>query len=259
MPTHSPVRLIISDLHLRDAVPERTQALAELIAHFSDRLTELYILGDLFDYWIGDDYRTQTANAVALITQKLPYTGWIFGNRDFLLGSKGYFQDSGMHPLPEVHKLSMAGQTTLLCHGDHLCIKDTEHQRNRKIYTNPTYQQQLLQKSIDERLHMATNMRQTSFKRKTMLEEIIVDVDTQAVQNLMDNEQATLLIHGHTHRPSLHQHPGGQRMVLGEWTDHGWFICEDLTTLRLDLCFFSIPFNASSITTMATISPTQHA
>lgn len=255
----SSLRLCISDLHLDDSHPERTQALVDLLAYFDERISELYILGDLFNYWVGDDHRPACAERVSAATRALPYTGWIFGNRDFLLGTDGYCEESRMTPLPQVHHLDMAGKRAILCHGDQLCINDIEHQRNRRLYITSNYQRMLLGKSVDERLQIANQSRYVSSQRKQTLEEDIIDVDPQEVERMLVGERAELLVHGHTHRPALHRHKQGRRLVLGEWTTRGWVVIESLDRPHIILSSFAIPFDAASFQQLATIGANQQA
>jgi UDP-2,3-diacylglucosamine hydrolase len=217
--------LFISDLHLEDAVPERTEWLAAFLAGPASEADALYILGDLFEFWIGDDALSPTAQHVAKALHGLSAAGvdcyFMLGNRDFLVGEK-YAQLAGMTLLPEEHVIDLYGVPTLLLHGDSLCTDDVEYQALRRQVRNPAWQAGVLALSIEERLKMAAQARQASKQHTSSADMDIMDVNQQAVAQAFDR-------HGvHTHRPARHtvalESRTAERIVLSDWYDHGSFL-----------------------------------
>lgn len=221
----------ISDLHLSLHSPELAQGFCRFIGNLKDA-EALYILGDFFDAWIGDDFDTPLSQTVATSLSSLSESGCrvfiMHGNRDFLLG-KEYCQRCGAELLEEGSLITLGDQTVLLLHGDSLCTDDTQYQTLRTMLRNPQWQQGILAKSIDERLQIAKQARMDSSESNAAKNQDIMDVNQDAVQAELDKAGVTTLIHGHTHRPHDHKWSHGdqgyRRIVLGDWTEkQGWMI-----------------------------------
>lgn len=209
----------ISDLHL-DAVRPRTfQAWAEYVRRTPAQA--LFILGDLFEAWIGDDvaqYPGFEANALSVLREAAAqrWIGFMPGNRDFLL-SRDLLQSCGVHLLTDPTVLEAFNQRILLTHGDQLCLADVEYLRFRSQVRNPVWQSAFLGKSLEERLALAAAMRHASREHQRSPESW-ADVDPNAALNWLDNSNCDVLIHGHTHRPGSQElAPGIWRHVLTDW------------------------------------------
>lgn len=238
--------LLISDLHLQPTRPDISSGLYRLLQNFPTDCRQLYILGDLFEYWIGDDAPLPSSDQLAESLKKLHQRGVeIFfqaGNRDFLVG-QAWLSAAGAKPLPEAYKLRFPdGTYTLLMHGDQLCTDDLEYQAFRQTVRDPSWQSMFLSKSIEERIAIAENLRNESQMRGAEKSLVIMDVNQQAVEQVMSNAHVTRLIHGHTHRPGRHQlsvnNQPAERIVLGDWDKKGWYI--HATPSSTELISFSL-------------------
>ena len=221
----------ISDLHLSESEPQITNAFLQFVDERLQPDDELYILGDFFDLWIGDD---DDAPLVGLIQKKLKalsHSGvdgfFIRGNRDFLLG-EAFLTRCGFRLLPDMETLDLAGATTLIMHGDILCTDDVEYQAFRQQVRSEPWQAQVLGMPLEQRRAMAQQLRSQSQSMAAMKACDIMDVNHQAVNKAMAQAQARTLIHGHTHRPDVHDlivdDRQCQRIVLGAWHDEGWYL-----------------------------------
>lgn len=216
--------LFISDLHLQASQPEITNTFLDFLKKQAAQADALYILGDFFDRWIGDDHQTRFNMPIMAATRQLSKTGvpiyFMSGNRDFLIG-KAFTQAAGMTLLKDPHVISLYGKPTLLMHGDSLCTLDTKHQAYRKKVLNPWIQKIFLSLPLRWRLKISEHLRQKSYHRGNIIEEQIRDVTPKAVYNAMEAHQVSLLIHGHTHRPGIHEllvdKKPAKRIVLGDW------------------------------------------
>jgi len=226
--------LFISDLHLEDNRPQTTSLVSAFLRGPASEAEAVYILGDLFEFWIGDDVLTETAKIVANGIRELK--NWqipcyfLHGNRDFLLGPD-YARRAGMNLLPETHVVDLYGHPTLLLHGDTLCTDDFEYQSFRRQVRTPEFKDRFLQMSPRQRLHMAQNARDAS-KRHTGSSAAmnIMDVNETAVLDAFREHDVVRMIHGHTHRPAFHRHSlgagaSGQRRVLADWNTSGSYLC----------------------------------
>jgi UDP-2,3-diacylglucosamine hydrolase len=234
--------LFISDLHLDSSQPELTNLFLEFLQQEATTAEALYILGDLFEVWIGDD--NQNPDYQTVIQALGDYAGRgiplyiMHGNRDFLLG-EGFCKASGAQLLEEPSIIDLYGTPTLLLHGDSLCTDDTEHQAFRREVRGEKWQADFLAKSLDERQAIADNLRAMSHMSKQAKEDYIMDVNHQAVSQAMHDAGVHRLIHGHTHRPAIHDlEIDGQpakRMVLGDWRpDQGSVLWCDAEGCRLE-------------------------
>lgn len=220
--------LFISDLHLDDQRPETTQLLITFLMEEAVNADALYILGDLFEYWLGDDAPSQCSLEVAAALSSLTSGGlpcyFMHGNRDFLL-QEGYAKTAGMELLPEEHVIDLYRERVLLMHGDSLCTDDIAYQKLRAVARNPAWQADVLSKSPRERLQMALELRDASAEHKGSESMNIMDVNHDAVLSAFKRHGVLRLIHGHTHRPATHDleinGQGAQRIVLGDWYTQG--------------------------------------
>lgn len=232
--------LFISDLHLASERPATLALFLQFLRKRPQPGDSLYILGDLFDAWIGDDDDAPladtvrgalgdlTARGVALFLQR--------GNRDFMMG-KRLARETGAQLLPDPHRMTVAGQPTLLMHGDLLCTDDVAYQKARRKLRNPLFQWLAMRKSLAGRRKMAADYRRRSGEVTAMTAAEIMDANGDTVIDYLQREQCTQLIHGHTHRPAVHQHrlrdgSLARRYVLDEWHDDNAAVwVDDGTTL----------------------------
>ena len=225
----------ISDLHLDASRPEITAALAEFLSRHRD-CERLYILGDLFEAWIGDDDDAPIAREAAALLRDFTAAGpqlhILVGNRDFLLGER-FCTSVGGTLLADPTVIDLQGTPTLLMHGDSLCTGDTEYQAFRRQARDPAWQADLLAKPLQERREMAARLRAMSREANSNKAEDIMDVTPSEVERVMGEHGVSQLIHGHTHRPKRHELPFGTRWVLGDWDSMGWMIRAAPGTLEL--------------------------
>ena len=223
-----PDTLFISDLHLDPERPAITTLFLDFLASRAIRSDALYILGDLFEAWIGDDDTSSMNQAVCAGLKACATAGTpvyvMRGNRDFLLGSD-FAERSGCTLLEDPTRIDLYGRPALLMHGDLLCTDDTEYMAFRKMVRDPVWQRDLLAKPLDERRQMAQAMRASSREQTGGKPESIMDVNSDAVVRLMTEHHVQRLIHGHTHRPAIHDLDiaghAAQRIVLGDWYEQG--------------------------------------
>ena len=232
--------LFISDLHLDSARPAITAALAEFLGA-SHHCQRLYILGDLFESWIGDDDDSPIAREVAGLLRDYSAAGpelfIMQGNRDFLLG-EAFCQKAGAQLLPDPTVVDLYGEPTLLMHGDSLCTLDSDYQKFRQTARNPQWQSELLAHTLDERRALASQLRDMSKMANSNKAQDIMDVTPAEVEKVMRDFGVKQLIHGHTHRPARHEMATGQRWVLGDWDLKAWAIeanPEGLKILNYDI------------------------
>ena len=236
-----PHTLFISDLHLSPDTPAATDTLLTFLRTTAPAADALYVLGDLFEYWIGDEGLAQPfAKEVAQVFRALADSGvpvyFMHGNRDFLLGGQ-FALASGMKLLNDPTVVDLYGTPTLLMHGDTLCSDDVEYQKFRAMVRNPAWQQAFLAKPLDERVRMAREVRGKSEQAKQVKDMTIMDVTPATVDEAFRAHQYARLIHGHTHRPARHEHMvdgrGCERWVLADWYDHGAYLQCDAGGCRL--------------------------
>lgn len=233
--------LFISDLHLdagrRDVGALFLRFLEERAAHAD----ALYILGDLFEVWLGDDaiapgYEPLLDALRALAVRRVP----VFvqhGNRDFLMDA-GFEDRTGARLLPDEFVADLYGTPTLLMHGDTLCTDDTDYQRFRAQVRNPQVQRQFLSLPIAKRIEVARGYREMSAQQTGMKSQDIMDVNDVAVAEALRRHGVRRLIHGHTHRPALHRieadGANAQRVVLGDWHESAIIAACDAAECRLE-------------------------
>lgn len=236
--------LFISDLHLCAERPDITSAFLEFLNAYRVRRPEaLYILGDLFEVWIGDDASIDDHQPVIAALRHFTQSGIpvyvMHGNRDFLLGS-AFETASGCRLIAEPVIVNLYGTPTLLMHGDTLCTDDVEYQRFRAQVRNPAWQQKVLALTPQQRAALAQDYRAQSREKSSQKSMEIMDANPQAVENTLRQHSVLHMIHGHTHRPAVHDitvdsNPA-RRTVLGDWHHQGSvLVCDPggctLTTL----------------------------
>jgi UDP-2,3-diacylglucosamine hydrolase len=220
--------LFISDLHLDASRPHITRLFLEFLETDAAGADALYILGDLFEAWIGDDASDEVGNAVAEDLARLHARGvpcfYIHGNRDFLLGD-AYARRARMTLLPDGSVVEIEGREVLLMHGDTLCIDDAPYQKFRRETRMPSWQSAFLARPVRERRRFAERARAESQRYTKTAGAMITDVNAGAVVAALRENGVTRLIHGHTHRPAKHQiaidDDLAERIVLGDWYEQG--------------------------------------
>ena len=218
----------ISDLHLDAKRPHIVQAFMQFLGEIHGKADSLYVLGDLFEYWIGDDIVDTPAGQIVTPLlgglRQLADSGtqlyFTHGNRDFLVGER-FSEMTGCELLPEKKVIDLYGTPTLVMHGDTLCTDDVEYIELRKMFYDVERRKQFLSLSFEQRVAEADRIRQASQARMKEKSSEIMDVNQQAVELAMQEAGVQQLIHGHTHRPAIHEFElAGQpakRVVLGDW------------------------------------------
>ena len=216
----------ISDLHLDEARPYVTQALAAFLAERRNAKA-LYILGDLFEFWVGDDDDSPIATEVTKLLAEYSSAGpdlfLMHGNRDFLLG-KRFAKNTGAQLLDDPTVIKLDGKDVLLMHGDSLCTSDEEYQAFRALARSSDWQASILAQTLDERRALAEHLRMASKDAGSRKAADIMDVTESEVTKALMDSGTDILIHGHTHRPNRHKTEAGTRWVLGDWDQSGWYI-----------------------------------
>ena len=227
---HRPV-LFISDLHLDPRRPAVIRLFVRFLAQRARRAQALYILGDLFEAWVGDDtlraddpvirgLRALSISGVAVYVMR--------GNRDFLLG-ESFSQATGTLLLDDLSCIELDGTKVVLLHGDTLCTDDTEYQRFRALVRDPRWQAEFLAKPLAQRLDYAARARAESERRNESIDDTVLDVNAASVEQVLRAQGVCHMIHGHTHRPGVHRFElDGEpalRIVLGDWYEQGSLLC----------------------------------
>ncbi len=224
--------IFISDLHLCDSRPHITAAFIDFLEHTAVKAQALYILGDLFEYWAGDDTievgaQQASIDALRRLSKNVPVF-FMAGNRDFLIGD-GFSKATGITILPDPSLLTLYGKPVLLSHGDALCTDDTAYQNFRAEVRNQAWKNQFLSQPVENRIAYIEQLRARSEQEKSTKSMQIMDVNTAAVEHLLSQyDYPQLFIHGHTHRPNTHvYHLAGhtcERRVLGDWYEQGSYL-----------------------------------
>ncbi|QEY13249.1 UDP-2,3-diacylglucosamine diphosphatase [Cellvibrio sp. KY-YJ-3] len=232
--------LFISDLHLHESRPQITRAFFHFLHTQAINAESLYILGDFFDAWIGDDddaeLPQQVANELLALTRNGVTIYFMHGNRDFLLGDS-YAKKSGMIIIPEGTVIDLYGTATLLVHGDALCTDDKDYQAFRAMVRSAQWQQQVLAQPLAARRALAAQLRDKSQSMNSLKAADIMDVTPAEVVKQMEEAKVQVMIHGHTHRPARHKllanNRPAERIVLGDWHDFAWCIRADSNGMEL--------------------------
>lgn len=232
--------LFIADLHLDPAVAQ-TQDLALRFLQFARDHAHLYILGDLFEYWLGDDaglpQYARFIDALGQLNQSGCAVTVMLGNRDFLLGDRFAATSQVCLTRQDELRIRLGGQSVLLMHGDTVCTDDLEYQSFRAMVRDPNWQAEFLGQSVEQRVATAQAMRSASKNASAAKESAIMDVNEQAVLARLQHSECTTLIHGHTHRPAKHTlaSPNDTRWVVGDWhPDHARYVRWDGERLQLE-------------------------
>lgn len=232
----------ISDLHLSAEQPEITALFCQFLQSEARHSDALYILGDLFEYWLGDDDQNEFHRQIESELKALTDSGvpcfFIHGNRDFLIGQQ-FAQRTGVQLLPEPSIIDIYGKRTVILHGDTLCTEDVGYQRFRKIIRHPLLLALARALPLTWRRRLACKLRNSSSGNQQLTPEQLRKYDAQnpAVEQLFAATQAELMIHGHTHQPNTHQHEvSGKtytRIVLGDWYEQGSILVIDEQQMNL--------------------------
>ena len=223
--------LFISDLHLCPTRPAINQTFFEFLRGPAAEAEALYILGDLFEYWAGDDDDDSFNASVLAALRVLGVSGvtlyLMHGNRDFLIGER-FSAACGAKILPDPTLVNLYGTRTLLMHGDTLCTEDVGYQEFRTKVRNPQYQQKFLTRPLDARKAIIAGLRAETVEKKQLKSEAIMDVTPATVESVLREYNYPRLIHGHTHRPALHRHGVDgyecERWVLADWYTQGSYL-----------------------------------
>jgi UDP-2,3-diacylglucosamine hydrolase len=216
--------LFVSDLHLDEGRPAATSRFEHFLREAAPGADALYILGDLFEYWVGDDglalaFPARVAALLAPLARSVP-TSFMHGNRDFLVADR-FARETGIRLLPDPTVTDLYGERALLVHGDTLCTDDTQYQAFRAQVRDPAWQAAALARPLEQRIAIAQGMRSESEATKAGKTAEIMDVAPAAVEEAFRQSGCRLMIHGHTHRPGRHVHRvGGEecvRWVLADW------------------------------------------
>jgi UDP-2,3-diacylglucosamine hydrolase len=221
----APVALFVSDLHLQASMPETVRAFLVFLSKHAVKAESLYLLGDIFEYWAGDDdisepFHQSIIDAIRGVADDGVKVYWIAGNRDFLAAS-GFAQAAGTILLEEPHVVLIAGRKVVLVHGDAQCTDDAAYMAFRAQVRDRKWQESFLAMPLAERKRIIEGMRAGSREAQRGKSYEIMDVNADAITALFDSSGAEIMVHGHTHRPARHDYPhtgqGRIRYVLPDW------------------------------------------
>ena len=220
--------LFVSDLHLEAGRPEIGDQFLAFLAGEASRADALYILGDLFEVWVGDDDPNTHYAVIKQALRELVDNGvttyFMHGNRDFMIGNV-FARETGVRILSDPYPVEFYGDKVLLSHGDALCIDDVQYQNARRITRDPEWQAMMLAKPLAERLTIAKHLRAESIAHGATIDQSITDVNQDEVLRVVRDHGVDVLLHGHTHRPAVHAIDLGdrvaKRIVLGDWYEQG--------------------------------------
>lgn len=229
--------LFVSDIHLCPQMPKTAAAFFRFLHEQARHTQALYLLGDIFEYWAGDDdidapFNRSVVDALRALADAGVALYWMAGNRDFLAG-EGFARATGATLLPDPHVADVSGQRVLLLHGDAQCTDDHDYMTFRAQVRNPDWQRAFLAKPLAERKAIIEGMREGSRDAQREKTMAIMDVNPGAIARLFAEHRVSLMIHGHTHRPGTHQHDSGVRHVLTDWDCDGpvlrggWLAADD--------------------------------
>ena len=226
----------VSDIHLREKRPDLTNAFKAFLNESKEACTHLFILGDLFEIWIGDDddnlFHKDIKTTLSEFVLDGPEVFFMHGNRDFLIG-KTFANEVGISIISDPYSLDINGLKTILSHGDFLCTDDSDYIEFRNNVRSEEWQKDFLAKSIDERNEIANLLRSESKNATSEKSLEITDANLETVNNFIQENNPDIFIHGHTHRPKIHQHNLTKRVVLGDWDKYGWYLSIEENSLNL--------------------------
>lgn len=219
------VALFVSDIHLSPQQPQTAAAFFRFLDEHARQARQLYLLGDIFEYWAGDDdlddpFNRQVVDALRRLSDSGVQLYWIAGNRDFL-AAEGFALAAGVTLLPDPFVAEIAGQRMLLLHGDAQCTDDSDYMAFRAQVRNPDWQRAFVTRPLAERKTIIAGMREGSRDAQRAKAMAIMDVNPQAIARLFVEHRVGLMIHGHTHRPAVHRSEAGVRHVLPDWDCDG--------------------------------------
>jgi UDP-2,3-diacylglucosamine hydrolase len=219
------VALFVSDLHLQESMPRTTQAFFDFLDGQAMWASQLYLLGDLFEYWAGDDdlatpFNQQIVDAIRAVSDHGVTVFWMPGNRDFLAGA-AFAKATGARFLPDPFVATIVGQRLVLAHGDAQCTDDTSYMAFRAQVRQQNWRDAFLALPLAQRKSIIDGMRKNSRAAQADKPPEIMDVNAAAIESLFENTGASLMVHGHTHRPARHEYSQGGsirvRQVLPDW------------------------------------------
>ena len=217
----------ISDIHLNEDSPHLTNAFKTFLDESKKSCTHLFILGDLFEIWIGDDddnsFNQEIKKILMDFTSGGPKTFLIHGNRDFLIGET-FANEVGISILPDPYTLDINGLKTIISHGDFLCTDDVDYIDFRSKVRSKEWQKDFLSKSLDERKEIANSLRSGSKDATSEKSLEITDVNAESLNSFLNKNKSNIFIHGHTHRPGIHKTESSKQIVLGDWGEYGWYL-----------------------------------
>lgn len=226
--------LLIADLHLQEERPDITRAFLALLDGRARSASALYILGDFFEAWIGDDgmspFQQSICQALRAVSDRGTAVYLMHGNRDFLIG-QGFCEAAGCTLLDDPSVVDLGGERVLLMHGDSLCTRDVGYLRLRRVLRNPLTLWILRHLSLASRQRLARKLRNESKAQTQLKATEIIDVTPEEIPQVMAAHGVRTLIHGHTHRPAIHKltidGEPARRIVLGDWDRQGWALQVD--------------------------------
>jgi UDP-2,3-diacylglucosamine hydrolase len=215
------VALFASDIHLRSSLPHTCEFFFDFLTHHAIKAKQLYLLGDLFEYWAGDDdmatpFHEDIVQRLKRVSDSGTTVFWIPGNRDFLIG-KNFLDATGMHRLDDPSELEIAGLKIIVSHGDAYCTDDVAYMQFRSMVRQEQWQHDFLMLPLLQRKAIIQGLRKESQSEQKDKTEAIMDVNQDAIKALFIDHQAQIIIHGHTHRPAKHRYNEGVRYVLPDW------------------------------------------
>jgi UDP-2,3-diacylglucosamine hydrolase len=231
----------ISDVHLEPGRPEITRQLLDFLEQVRGRAAALYVLGDLFEAWLGDDDPEPEYRRVVGALRTLSDAGcrcfFMHGNRDFLVGER-FCAESGCTLLDEYTVVELHGERVLLMHGDLLCTDDVEYQAFRRMVRDPAWQARMLALPLEQRAALARQVKAQTRAAVMQKAEDIMDVNQGEVEATMRRHGVRTLLHGHTHRPAVHRFAldgePATRIVLGDWYTQGSRVLWDASGFSLE-------------------------
>ena len=232
--------VFLSDIHVSDEHPEISKHLEEFLLQEESKTNAIYILGDLFEYWLGDDDPNASFAEIKNLLKKLSDKNisifFIHGNRDFLIG-ESFAVETGCHILHDPHVIDLYGKKVLISHGDIFCTDDKEYQLFRKQTRDPAWKKSILSKSLSFREEFAKKARLESSQHTSSKKNEIMDVNKDEILKMYEKYNLDIIIHGHTHRPAIHDvffnGRNCQRIVLGDWYEQGSILKCDETGFDL--------------------------
>ena len=217
----------ISDLHLDDARKDIKKTFFKFLDEEAPKFDNLYILGDLFEVWVGDDFQDTLSVEVIKRLKAFSQTGrkiyFMHGNRDFLLGQK-FVESCGGEIISDPYVFKLKDKKVMLSHGDIFCIDDLDYQNFKNTVRSEKWKTNFLSKDLSERKAIAKKLREESAQKNLEKKAFLMDVNKDEVNRVAQKYDIDILIHGHVHRPKTHIEAYGKRIVLGDWDKKYWFI-----------------------------------